>query len=216
MAITYKTREQVYAGITVDTEKRMYDVPYSTLSGSSRLPFEGVERRVNQFTEWLLERNYTLPPIPECGTVAYYVYQEELMDIAYVHCQSTGEKFLTWLKPELIGYEGKTIEVVDKLGETQRFKLGVIGEWALQHVRILPGEEGSRPVIGEPFQSIKVVTGELPETTIPDWPAVEAGLMSVEQAVSYSWQKDEDVSYPPANITIVGSKKSRAQQEDKS
>src|SRR5258708_2206633 len=99
--ITYKTREEVYAGIIADTEKQVYSVPNSTMTGSFNHPFENVERTVRQFTEWLSERHYSLPTAPERGTVDYYIYHDTLIEMMYTHWQSTGEQFRAWLLPQL-------------------------------------------------------------------------------------------------------------------
>src|SRR5260221_108576 len=160
MVVTYKTMAEINAGILVDPEKRVYRIPTMTSDDTISIEYDSVSEFIEQFSTWLTERGYEVPPVPEVGTVEHYLTQEELGTMIYKHWEDTGEQFREWLIPELIGYEGKTLEVVTCWGETQRFTLGLTGVWAAHHVTVIPGNEGFHPVIGHPFQSIKVVTSE--------------------------------------------------------
>src|SRR5260221_8530658 len=152
MVITYKTTAEINAGILVDPEKRVYRIPTMASDDTISMGYDNVSEFIEQFSAWLTERGYDLPPVPEVGTVAHYLHHEVLGRMMYEHWEATGEQFREWLIPELIGYEDKTLEVVNCWGETQRFKLGLTGVWAAHHVQVIPGDESFHPVIEYPFQ----------------------------------------------------------------
>src|SRR5258708_1121077 len=96
-----------------------------------------VERVLYNMPRRLVTDNEANSARQKYGKGGHYVHYETIADMMYQHWQATGEQFRAWLLPQLVGYEGKTLEVVDKWGDTQRFKLGTTGIWALQHSKVI-------------------------------------------------------------------------------
>lgn len=64
------------------------------------------------------------------------------------------------LTKELIGLEGKRIEVVDCHGEKRRFWVGKSTGWTPVHLEIKTARSfGGQPVSGTPFKSVTILKG---------------------------------------------------------
>lgn len=65
---------------------------------------------------------------------------------------------LSDLTPELIGLEGRRVEVVDKWGEKRRFYVGRSSGWKPIHIEVKRIDStGGIGVMGAPFKSIRVL-----------------------------------------------------------
>jgi len=62
------------------------------------------------------------------------------------------------LTPELVGREGKRVEVIDCYGEKRRFIVGKSTGWMPIHLEIKSkASTGGGGVTGTPFKSVKIV-----------------------------------------------------------
>jgi hypothetical protein len=101
--------------------------------GYTCLGFDVCERWTHDYAETLARPD--LAPV-EVGTVeAYRAYQR-----ASDALRLSSKKCLTDLTAQLIGLEGKRVEVVDASGETRRFYVGKSTGWAPVHLEIATGE----------------------------------------------------------------------------
>ena len=72
--------------------------------------------------------------------------------------QETGKRCNADLTPQLVGLEGKRVEVVDRHGETRRFWVGKSTGWFPVHLEIARRDSsGGAAVTGAPFQSVRIV-----------------------------------------------------------
>ncbi len=92
------------------------------------------------------------------GSVTAYKEYLKLVDIAKVKFDYIGVKSKIELEKQLIGLEGKRIEVIDSYGETRRFIVGKSSGWMPCHLEIKKrNSSGGGQVYGTPFKSIKII-----------------------------------------------------------
>ena len=104
--------------INVNTEQRLYVIPCN--GGYSCLGFDVAEKRRLQYLAWLgLE---TTPG--RTGTIEAYTAYCDALELVRERCQRTGERCPAELTRELIGLEGKRVELVYPDGSKTRFYVG--------------------------------------------------------------------------------------------
>lgn len=120
----------------------LYVVPEYTgqrLTGYSCLGFDVAIRRANGYHQWLVSEGRTdIPPYDMSlrGTVEGYYEYRRIADIASRHNSATGHVCPSELTPQLIGLEGKRVEVVTTYDETRRFIVGKSTGWCPCHLEI--------------------------------------------------------------------------------
>lgn len=151
--------------ITIDQERELYVI--SAAGGFSCLGFDVLIQRIRAVVDWLQEHGRKAPELsrvsPELlislrGTPqAYAIYLETMRQGEAFH-RETGKRCNADLTPQLIGMEGKRVEVVDRDGETRRFWVGKSTGWFPVHLEIARrNSSGGGAVTGAPFQSIHIV-----------------------------------------------------------
>jgi hypothetical protein len=138
---------------TLNEAQRLFVIPAG--SGYSCLGFEVC-------TDWTrriateLDRPDLMPDPAKVGTLAALAEYEAATEAARV----SGRRLNCFLVPQLIGLEGKRVEVVDKDGETpRRFQVGKSTGWLPCHLEIARrNSSGGRQVYGDPFKSVRVVS----------------------------------------------------------
>lgn len=109
------------------------------LTGYTTLGFDVAIRRANGYHQWLVSEGRTdIPPydVSLRGTVEGYYEYRRIADIASAHNVRTGHKCPAELSPQLIGLEGKRVEVVTTYDETRRFIVGKSTGWCPCHLEI--------------------------------------------------------------------------------
>jgi len=92
------------------------------------------------------------------GTVEAYDYHQKVMDAGQALCAERHIRCNFHLIPELVGLEGKRVEVVDKYDEKRRFIVGKSTGWMPCHLEIANvRSDGGGSVTGAPFKSVRVV-----------------------------------------------------------
>jgi hypothetical protein len=139
--------------VTVNRKERFFVIKQSY--GYSGLGFEVCEQRTKALLAWLGAGGERLP---RKGTLAAYSFYERLtMDASAAHTR-TGRRCEVELCPQLVGREGKRVEVVDKYGEKRRFYVGKSTGWMPVHLEIATRRSsGGGAVSGAPFKSVTVV-----------------------------------------------------------
>ena len=135
--------------ITVNTEQELYVIPAG--KGYSCLGFDVCLEWANGIAKWLGVDGID-PTL--CGTLEAYTKYQELLGSG----RATGRRCPALLTLQLIGLEGKRVEVVDRSGNKRRFIVGKSTGWLPIHLEIARRDSsGGCGVTGAPFQSIREV-----------------------------------------------------------
>ena len=144
--------------VTINAEQELYVVPCG--KGYTCLGFDVLLERYNAIAEWLRREGLIQDFLPAQarGSMRAYTGYEILMGRAAAYCQRTGKRCPAGLTPQLIGLEGKRVEVVDHYGERRRFRVGKSTGWYPCHLEIARRDSTGGPaVMGAPFQSVRIV-----------------------------------------------------------
>ena len=137
---------------SIGTERGLYVIKEG--SGYTCLGFAVALRQATAVAKWA-----GLPaPQEKPGTVAAYAEYEKIMNAGRAICQLTGTRCPAELTYELIGLEGRRVEVVDRDGEKRRFIVGKSSGWLPVHLEIKRRDShGGCAVMGAPFKSVRIV-----------------------------------------------------------
>ena len=143
------------AAVTIDAAQRLYVIPCG--DGYTCLGFDVLMARHKAVTAWLrgegLEAD-DLPPEAR-GSMRAYTGYRGLMDRAAAYCQRAHKRCPAELTPQLLGLEGKRVEVVDTYGHRRRFRVGKSTGWMPCHLEITRRNIGGPAIMGAPFQSVR-------------------------------------------------------------
>lgn len=146
--------------VTLNTDQRLYVIRSSY--GYSCLGFDVCASRAAAYVAWIESEGRELPfaldELAPAGSLELYTqYETATAAIAAIN-RATGKRCPAELAPQLIGLEGKRVEVVDKYGERRRFTVGKSTGWIPVHLEISSSRAtGGCAVMGSPFQSVQVV-----------------------------------------------------------
>lgn len=128
--------------VTVNKEQGLYVIPAydgQRHTGYSCIGFDVAIRWANGYHQWLVSEGRTDIPSYDVslrGTIEGYYEYRRIADIASRHNVNTGHKCPSQLTPQLIGLEGKRVEVVTTYDETRRFIVGKSTGWCPIHLEI--------------------------------------------------------------------------------
>lgn len=104
----------------INYDQRLYVIPSG--GGFSCLGFDVAHKRTAQYAAWL--KAPELAPPARKGTVkAWKAYNAALSEVLRV-CTAYNMRCPVELTPELMGLEGKRVEVIRPNGDRRRFKVG--------------------------------------------------------------------------------------------
>jgi hypothetical protein len=149
---------QAVRAVTVNGEQELYVIPCG--DGYSCLGFDVLLARHNAVTAWLRSEGLDADDLPRQsrGTMPAYHAYTALMERAASYCQRNNLRCPAELTPQLIGLEGKRVEVVDRHGKRRRFIVGRSTGWLPCHLEIARRDSSGGPAVtGAPFQSVRVV-----------------------------------------------------------
>lgn len=133
----------------------MYVIPCG--KGYTCLGFDVCIERANGIAKWMGVDG--VQHIQRGHIDAYHRYQY-LCELGAFHAKETGTRCPIQLTPQLIGLEGKRVEVVEEDGETRRFIVGKSTGWMPCHLEIETRQSsGGFAVTGAPFKSVRVISG---------------------------------------------------------
>lgn len=128
---------------------------------TSGLGFDVMKKRYDNLSNEIMMMKGTNIPIlssAESKTVKGYKKYQKLLDRAKKINKNSGERFIAELSPQLMGLEGKRVEVVDSSGEKRRFWVGKSTGFIPVHLEIHNTRStGGGAVMGTPFKSVRVV-----------------------------------------------------------
>jgi len=141
--------------VRIDRKDRLYVVRES--GGYSARGFEYAAKEARAASE-ISEKDYDFKEI-ERGTVAGFVEYETAMSEAREAHQRTGRRARGLLESQLIGLEGKRVEVIDQWDKKHRFIVGKSTGWMPIHLQISRrGAHGGMGTMG-PYKSVRVIPG---------------------------------------------------------
>lgn len=141
------------AGIRMNQEQSLYIIP--TGRGFTCLGFDVCIEQVRGYQESLGLPLSTLPPR---GSLAMYRYYEGLLKLLESRYLDTGERCYSELTPQLMGFEGRRVEVVEESGTRRRFWVGRSTGFVPIHLEVARrNSSGGCGVTGAPFVSVKVI-----------------------------------------------------------
>lgn len=149
-----KEQEQREREVTTNKEQSLYVIPAE--GGFTCLGFDVCLERIKKYAGDLgLDIDQANI---ERGSIAAYQYYRSLVKAIADRFNKTGKRCNTDLTPQLIGLEGKRIEVVDCYDEKRRFWVGKSTGWIPIHLEIEKrSDDGGGGVTGTPFKSIRVL-----------------------------------------------------------
>lgn len=151
--------------VTINAEQRLYVIRHGRGrdAGYSCLGFDVAAERTGKYVAWIEKQGRELPfqgdELAAPGELALYDQYEAASATIYAIHKATGARCDAELTPQLVGLEGKRVEIVDRYGETRRFTVGKSTGWIPCHLEISSGRaHGGGPAWGAPYQSIRVVS----------------------------------------------------------
>lgn len=139
---------------SLNPEQGLYVLPQPG-GGYSCLGYDYALQRAQAVAAWA---GVPAPDPAKAGTLAGLTDYERVMNAGQAKHAKTGERCPADLTPQLVGLEGRRVEVVDAHGETRRFKVGRSTGWLPCHLELHNARSlGGGPVMGAPFRSVRVV-----------------------------------------------------------
>lgn len=138
--------------VTINKKQGLYVIPCGT--GYTCLGFDVLQGRAARLAAelgeiWNAKR----------GTLKAYAAYSALCDMAANKNRLTGWRSASELTPQLIGLDGKRVEVVDSYGERRRFKVGKSTGYIPCHIELKRRDSmGGGAVFGAPFHSVAVLS----------------------------------------------------------
>ena len=118
---------------SINHEQRLYVLPCG--NGYTCLGFDVAQRWAAGVNAWLPEdKRQPLSAAP--GTAEHYAQYEAIMAAGAAHNLATRQRCPVQLSRQLIGLEGKRVEVVTPTGERSRFYVGKSTGWMPIHLEI--------------------------------------------------------------------------------
>jgi hypothetical protein len=143
--------------VTVNAESKLFCIPEGTKYYSC-LGFDVLETRANALARELSAKGALVYEPKAYGTLSRYEQYRELCEIAYDIHKRTGWRSSSELAPQLIGLEGKRVQVTTPDGNKRRFYVGKSTGFIPCHLEIARRNcYGGMAVYGAPFTSVEVV-----------------------------------------------------------
>lgn len=135
-----RERQSMTKRITLNAEQELYIIPCG--NGYSCLGFDVLETRYTRLASELVSLGLLDCPMPAIrGSLERYAQYQAILDIACEHNRKTGWRSKSELTPELIGFEGKRVEVVKRWPsgneKTIRFIVGKSTGFIPCHLQIM-------------------------------------------------------------------------------
>lgn len=142
----------------INLTQRLYVMPEA--GGYSCLGFDVLERRMGGYLVHLLDNgiNGRIGPDKDIGTPERFEQYQEALEAVRKLYAATGIRCESELTPELVGLEGRHVEVTDCYGERRRFIVGKSTGFVPIHLEIeRRNSSGGGGVTGAPFKSLIVI-----------------------------------------------------------
>lgn len=137
--------------IKVNKAQKLYVIPSG--NGYSCLGFKVCIERIKTLAPELNEPVNLKAP----GTLHNYKELERLEGIVLQRYRATGFRAKSGLSPQLVGLEGKRVEVVTEYGETRRFQVGKSTGWIPCHLEIARRTSTGGGAASMRYKSVRLV-----------------------------------------------------------
>jgi hypothetical protein len=143
--------------VTVSKYGDVFCIPCG--DGFSCLGFDVCIDRTSRLAAWLTSRaSGRYAPIAERGTLESYAEYEHALGAARLYCQTRNWRCDVELSPQLTGYEGYRVEVVDSSGDKpRRFIVGKSTGWLPCHLEISRRSAHGGPAAMRHYASVRVL-----------------------------------------------------------
>lgn len=141
--------------VTKNEEQKLFVIPCN--GGFTCLGFQVCEDRAIALGSELASLGYSMPAPEAFGTLARYAQYAAMTETARVHYERTGYRFHCELSPQLLGLEGKRVEVVTSWDEKQRFWVSKSAGWIPVHLAVPRRDSSGGGAAMGPFKSVRVV-----------------------------------------------------------
>lgn len=141
--------------IKINKEQALYVIPCG--GGYTCLGFQNAFDKTKAIAEHYglkkLQPNEALK-----GTEQGYSQYVTATEYARTEHARTGLKCTVELSPQLIGLEGRRVEVVDVYGEKRRFKVGKSTGWMPCHIELARANSSGGPSADKTYKSVTVIS----------------------------------------------------------
>jgi hypothetical protein len=122
--------------ITINTEQSLYVIPAG--HGYSCYGFDVLERKTTRLASWITARDpsFDIPMPAPRGTLERYAQWEMFCQKARAMCDANKIRCDIELTKQLIGLEGKRVEVTLPDGSRERYNVGKSTGWVPCHLAI--------------------------------------------------------------------------------
>ena len=144
-------RTETKPDVTINKARRLYVLRHT--HGYSCLGFDVAKHRSDRLSEWLGDARNP----HRVGSMAFYRYYMKLTESARERFERTRERCTAELSQQLVGLEGKRVEVVTTYGETRRFMVGRSTGWMPIHLELKTRRSCSGVGAEHTYKSVRVV-----------------------------------------------------------
>lgn len=137
--------------ITINSDQRLYIIPCG--NGCSCLGFDVCRERAERLATWL----QVPAPTSEVGSTEYYTAYQSLVDAARFAFDRDRERCPVELSPQLLGLEGRRVEVVDRFGERRRFYVGKSTGWIRIHLEVARRDSSGGFAADREYRSVSII-----------------------------------------------------------
>lgn len=135
---------------SINTEQGLYVMPCG--NGYSCYGFDVLDRKARAVAAWI-----PCPaPDTQPGTSEHFDQCAVIMEQGANWAERKNARCPVELVPDLVGLEGRRVEVVDCYGERRRFKVGKSTGWLPCHLEL--ANSGGPAAMGTPYKSVRVVS----------------------------------------------------------
>lgn len=146
--------DTIERNVTLNHDQELYVIDNG--SGVSCLGFDVCLDRIQRISLELQVRGLKMPELVMArGDLRTYDTYRNLLSMLERDVQTTGERAVYDLSPQLVGLEGHRVEVVTHNGDTRRFIVGKSTGWAPCHLEIKRRDSlGGEPALKE-YESVR-------------------------------------------------------------
>jgi len=155
-------KETDIKGLTLNDEQGLYVIAVE--GGFSCLGYDVCRHRCEKLEIELLHCEHEVEVHEmsgryERGSVDMFQHYKHLQGVVYELNRKHGFRSATELTPQLVGLEGRRVEVVDRYGDKRRFIVGKSSGWTPCHIELArKNSSGGSAVTGAPFKELRILS----------------------------------------------------------